>query len=461
VTLVLYNTFAREKEPFEPVTPGRVGIYVCGPTVYDRIHVGNARPIIVFDVLFRLLRHLYGAENVAYVRNITDVDDKINAAAAAAGEPIGALTARTIAAFEADAAALGALAPTAEPRATRYVAKMIAMIERLLGRGCAYEAEGHVLFDVGHWPDYGALSHRSLKEMIAGARVEVAPYKRYPADFVLWKPSTAELPGWESPWGRGRPGWHIECSVMSMDLLGPTFDIHGGGQDLVFPHHENERAQSLCADPHSGFARYWVHNGFVIVEGQKMSKSLGNFLTVADALDRVGGRGEVIRYLMLATHYRKPLDWTDAGVHEARANLDRLYTALAGLSDVAGATETSAAAAVIEALSDDLNTPRALAELHALAHAANKSGDRAERARIKAGLIAAGDLLGLLSGDADAWFRDVAAAEAVRISERIEARNAARAARDFATADRIRDELAAQGIVLEDGPEGTRWRRTG
>ena len=324
MTLTLHNTLTRKREPLEPVRPGHVGMYVCGPTVYDFAHIGNARPIVVFDVLYRVLKRLY--PSVTYVRNITDVDDKINEASRQSGEPIETITARTTKAFHEDIAALGALPPDVEPRATAHIAQMIALIATLIEAGNAYEADGHVLFHVPSSPRYGALSGRNRDEMIAGARVEVAPYKRDPADFVLWKPSDDSLPGWESPWGRGRPGWHIECSAMSRAYLGETLDIHGGGIDLVFPHHENEIAQSECACPGVPFARHWVHNGWLTVEGEKMSKSLGNFITIRDALAETPG--EVIRLVLLSTHYRHPMDWSADGLRQARANLDRLYTAL-------------------------------------------------------------------------------------------------------------------------------------
>ena len=461
MSLVLYDTKARAKREFVPIQPGRVGMYVCGPTVYDRAHIGNARPVIVFDVLYRLLRRIYGADNVTYVRNITDVDDKINAAAQQSGEPIEAITARTTKMFHDDMAALGALEPDHEPRATEHIEGMIAMAANLIERGHAYLAEGHVLFHVPSMEGYGALSRRSQKDLIAGARVEVAPYKKYPADFVLWKPSSAEQPGWDSPWGRGRPGWHLECSVMSEKFLGVPLDIHGGGQDLIFPHHENERAQSLCVHDLESFANYWVHNGFVVVEGEKMSKSLGNYRTVDDVLADVGrGRGEVARLLMLGTHYRKPLDWTSAGLREAKANIDRLYTALDGLSDVEAEGRDALPDGVLAALEDDLNTPKAIAELYALATTANKATDMTERARTKGAILAVGDVLGLLTHDAAGWFTgDGDEVNVERIAELVAAREAARVSRDFATADRIRDELSAEGIVLEDGPDGTRWKR--
>ncbi|MFP6742923.1 MAG: cysteine--tRNA ligase, partial [Alphaproteobacteria bacterium] len=458
-----YDTKARAKREFVPIDPTRVGMYVCGPTVYDRAHIGNARPVIVFDVLYRLLRRIYGDGNVTYVRNITDVDDKIIVAAQERGETIADITARTTKMFHDDMAALGALPPDHEPRATDHIEGMVVMAETLIDRGHAYVAEGHVLFDVASMDDYGALSRRSLKDMIAGARVEVAPYKKNPADFVLWKPSSDDQPGWDSPWGRGRPGWHLECSVMSEKYLDVPIDIHGGGQDLVFPHHENERAQSLCVhDDLESFANYWVHNGFVVVEGEKMSKSLGNFRTVDDILADIGhDRGEVARLLMLGTHYRKPLDWTAAGMVEAKASLDRLYTALGGLDDMA-ADSAALPESVMATLEDDLNTPKVMAELYALATAANKATDGAERARIKGAMLAVGDVLGLLGHDPVAWFKGVDSDHAAgHIDELIEAREAARTARDFATADRIRDELLAEGIVLEDSPDGTRWKRAG
>lgn len=459
VALVLYNTLTRKKEAFEPLDPARVGMYVCGPTVYDRIHIGNARPIIVFDVLFRLLRRLY--PQVVYVRNITDVDDKINARAREANEPINALTERTIRLFHEDVAELGALPPTVEPRATAHIPRMIALIQRLLEADCAYVADGHVLFHVPSMPNYGKLSGRSLDEMIAGARVEVAPYKRHPADFVLWKPSTDDLPGWDSPWGRGRPGWHIECSAMSSEYLGETFDIHGGGQDLIFPHHENEIAQSTCAHGGKTFARYWLHNGYVMVEGEKMSKSLGNFITLRDLLDQEPG--EAIRMAMLGTHYHRPFDWTAEGLRQARMTLDRLYTALRNAADVEPVGRDTPPPEVMAALEDDLNTPQAIAQMHELAHRLNKAATVLDRARAKGALLAAGDLLGVLQQEPQAWFKwrpaKAAALDDAAIEAMIVERSAARKAKNFAEADRIRDELAAQGILLEDSPQGTTWRR--
>jgi cysteinyl-tRNA synthetase len=450
--LYLHNSLSRRKERFEPADPANIRMYVCGPTVYDLAHLGNARPVVVYDVVARLLRRLY--PHVTYVRNITDVDDKINARARDSGEPIGAITARTTADFHADMAALGTLPPDQEPRATAHIAEMIMIIERLIASGHAYAAEGHVLFAVASDRDYGKLSGRSQDELLAGARIDVAPYKRDPGDFVLWKPSGDDLPGWDSPWGRGRPGWHIECSAMAWRYLGETFDIHGGGSDLIFPHHENELAQSLCAFPGSRFARYWMHNGMLQVNGEKMSKSLGNFFTVREMLAKAPG--EAIRLLLLRTHYRSLLDFSDQGLAEAKRELDRFYRALEQAPDTAAAEATAAdvPAPVLEALCDDLNTPLAIAAMHGLADAA-MAGDRAAAA----GLRAAGAILGLLRQAPDAWFRggtDDAAAIEAAIAERL----AARKSRDFARADSIRAELLAQGILLEDGPKGTTWRRT-
>ena len=458
MTLTLHNTLTRRREPLEPVRPGHVGMYVCGPTVYDLAHIGNARPIVVFDVLYRVLKRLY--PSVTYVRNITDIDDKINEASRKSGEPIESITARTTKAFHEDIAALGALPPDVEPRATAHVPQMIALIEALIEAGNAYEAEGHVLFHVPSAPRYGALSGRNRDEMIAGARVEVAPYKRDPADFVLWKPSDETLPGWESAWGRGRPGWHIECSAMSRAYLGETLDIHGGGMDLIFPHHENEIAQSECACPGAPFARHWVHNGVLTVEGEKMSKSLGNFVTIRDALAETPG--EVIRLALLSTHYRHPLDWTADGIEKARLSTDKFYNALrkAGVED--GAADDSVDPEVEAALCDDLNTPKALAVLHRLAGDLNRAGGEPAKARACAALRGSGALLGLLQADPEAWFRGAGqegGMSDVEIEALIAARAAARAQRDFAEADRIRAAMVAEGIALEDTAEGTLWRR--
>ncbi len=452
--LALHNTLSRRKEPFEPLDPKNVRMYVCGPTVYDFPHIGNARPVIVFDVLYRLLRATYGVPHVRYVRNITDVDDKINAAAKANGETIRTLTERTAKEFHADAAALLTLPPDVEPRATEHIAGMIDMIARLIASGHAYEAEHHVLFAVGSMAEYGRLSGRSRDELIAGARVEIAPYKRDPADFVLWKPSPDDLPGWDSPWGRGRPGWHIECSAMGEQHLGETFDIHGGGLDLIFPHHENEIAQSVCAHAGKPLARYWLHNGFVTVEGAKMSKSEGNFRTIREVLDEAPG--EAARYAMLTAHYRDPLDWTSERLTQARHALDRFYLGLRDAPADAGAEPDPRLRA---ALDDDLNTPLALTVLHEMLTALNKA-QGGDRARLQGELRASGAVLGLLQQDADVWLKG-GGDEAAEIEALIARRNAARKARDFAGADRIRTELAIRGILLEDGPGGTTWRRAG
>jgi cysteinyl-tRNA synthetase len=461
VPLVLHNTLTRRKEVFEPLDPRNVRMYVCGPTVYDLAHIGNARPVIVFDVLYRLLRERFGAAQVRYVRNITDIDDKINAAARAKGETIRALTERTARIFHEDAAALGALPPDVEPRATEHIAPMIRMIERLIASGHAYEAEGHVLFAVASMADYGRLSGRSRDEMIAGARVEIAPYKRDPADFVLWKPSPGDLPGWDSPWGRGRPGWHIECSAMSEEHLGETFDIHGGGLDLIFPHHENEIAQSVCAHHGRPFVRYWLHNGFVTVDGEKMSKSLGNFRTIREVLEEAGGpeRGEAVRLAMLMGHYRDPLDWTSDRLAQAKQVLDRFYLALRSVADVEPAAG-GVPERVRAALEDDLNTPLALAALHDLVTDLNKATEPAEKARLKGAVQAGGAVLGLLEHDPETWLKG-GDDEAGEVEALIDRRNGARKARDFAEADRIRTMLALRGILLEDGPGGTTWRRAG
>ncbi len=452
MTLTVHNTLARAKQPFEPLDPEHVRLYVCGPTVYDLAHIGNARPFVVFDVLYRLLRRFY--PRVTYVRNITDVDDKINARSRETGEPISSITARTAAAFHADMAALGTLTPDVEPRATEHVGPMIEMIERLIAGGHAYEADGHVLFHVPSMADYGRLSRHSREELIAGARVDVAPYKRDPADFVLWKPSAGDQPGWPSPWGRGRPGWHIECSAMSRAYLGDTFDIHGGGADLIFPHHENELAQSVCAHG-TPFVRYWMHNGYLVVDGEKMSKSLGNVLTVRDLLEHAPG--EAIRLALLQAHYRAPLDFTRGALAEAKSSLDRLYRALRD----AGVREPGEPApAVLAALLDDLNTPAAIAALHETATELNRSGDPDEKAALAGALLGAGGLLGLLQADPTAWLQG-GGDDAEEIEALVLERFQARQARDFARADAIREALSARGIALEDGPDGTAWRRTG
>lgn len=465
--LSLYNTRTRTRERFETIVPGHVGLYVCGPTVYDLAHVGNARPVVVFDVLYRVLKRLF--PSVTYVRNITDVDDKIIAASKQTGRSIAEITSETTLAFHQDAAALKALTPTHEPRATQYIAQMQAMIQDLLTLGHAYEAEGHVLFHVPSMPDYGALSGRNREEMLAGARVDVAPYKRDAADFVLWKPSTPDVPGWDSPWGYGRPGWHIECSAMSKAFLGQTFDIHGGGLDLIFPHHENEIAQSRCAHGGCHLARYWVHNGFVMINGQKMSKSLGNFFTVRQLLEE-GWPGEVIRLVLLTTHYRQPLDFTRDALTNAQTILDRWYSALAQVPAAERPSDSEDVDDdVLSLLCDDLNVPAALARLHELASALNKATDAQDRYSCAQKLVNNGAILGLLTEAPQAWLhrtvsghRSATTLDVSTIEAKIDARTEARRNRDFATADQIREDLAGLGIVLEDHRDGRRttWRRT-
>ena len=456
MTLVIQDTLSGEKRPFIPHDPGRVTMYVCGPTVYNFAHIGNARPVVVFDTLFRLLRHLYGEAAVIYARNITDVDDKINQAAIAQNVPISVITDRFTAAYHADMDALGALRPTIEPRATLHIEAMLAMIGRLVEGGSAYAAEGHVLFDTQSFADYGKLSGRSLDDMIAGARVEVAPYKRHPADFVLWKPSKPGEPEWASPWGAGRPGWHLECSAMVEKNLGAPIDIHGGGHDLIFPHHENEIAQSRCADHTAVYANYWMHNGFLTMETEKMSKSLGNVLLVHDLIQQTPG--EAIRLALLSAHYRAPLDWTGELLAQSRKSLDRLYGALRRAADLEADEAAPPPPALLEALLDDLNTPRATAELFALARVLETSDDEAERRAAKAGLLAGGRLLGLLGAEPDFWFEGGDAGLKAQVEALLAARLAARQAKDWAEADRIRDELTALNIVVMDGPAGATWR---
>ena len=434
-------------------------MYVCGPTVYSYAHIGNARPAVVFDVLVRLLRHQW--PTVVYARNITDIDDKINAAAKDQGVEIGVITDKFEKIYLEDMSAIGVLAPDMAPHATDHIPEMIAMMEKLIADGHAYAAEGHVLFNVPSFPEYGSLSRRDQDEMLAGARVEVAPYKQDASDFVLWKPSTDDLPGWDSPWGRGRPGWHLECSCMIEKHLGRTIDIHGGGIDLVFPHHENEIAQSTCAHGGDTFVRYWLHNGFINVDKEKMSKSVGNVLLVHELLKQASG--EAIRLALLSAHYRQPLDWTDDGLDQATKMLDRLYGAARALADVEASPDALPDPDFIAALNDDLNTPKALAALFELARQANVATHTDEKSRIKGTLLASAALMGLLQSDPEDWFAGASAdgdgPDAAEIENLIEARKAARAARDFTESDRIRDELAAAGIVLEDGPDGTKWRR--
>jgi cysteinyl-tRNA synthetase len=432
----IHDTMAREKRVFEPADPARITLYVCGPTVYNRAHIGNARPAVVFDTLARLIRHTYGESSLVYARNITDVDDKIIEAAAAEQVEPAVITRRFEQHYLEDVGALGVRPPELAPRATENIEAMVAMIGRLIDAGHAYEADGHVLFHVPSDPDYGMLGRQDREAIIAGARVEVASYKKDPADFVLWKPSEANIIGWDSPWGRGRPGWHIECSAMIEDHLGETIDIHGGGLDLIFPHHENEIAQSRCVHGGAALSRYWMHNGFLtMANSEKMSKSLGNVVTMSELLAE-GHKGETLRFALLSAHYRQPLEWSAQLISQSKTTLDRLYRT------AGDAAPSEPDPAVLDALGDDLNTPLALSRLSAL--------------RDPAALRASGSLLGLLGSTATEWFQGAGDS---RIEELIEARVAAKQRRDFAEADRIRDELAAEGVLLEDNTAGTSWRR--
>ncbi len=456
MSIRLYNSLTRRSEEFVPHDPERVTMYVCGPTVYGYIHIGNARPPVVFDVLARLLRRRYPI--LVYARNITDVDDKINAAAFEAGVPISTISDRYASAYRDDIAALGVAPADLEPHATRHIGEIIAMCQRLIDQDHAYAAEGHVLFDVGSYPDYGQLSRRSVDDMIAGARVEIAPYKRNPADFVLWKPSGPDLPGWESTWGRGRPGWHIECSAMAEAHLGDTIDIHGGGNDLMFPHHENEIAQSVCSHGGAPFARYWLHNGMLTMDGRKMSKSLGNVMLLHELLTL--HKPEVLRFLLLKAHYRQPLEWSDTTLAQSQATLDGWYGVLRDLADVI-VDEVPYNDAVDAAISDDINTPEALAVIAALANAARKASSLDEKREAKTALLGGGAALGLLQQDPEAWFQSTASGSDIDtawIDDMIHARRAARTAKDFKRADDIRDELAARGVIIEDGAGATRWK---
>ena len=457
--LRLHNTLRGVKEVFTPRDPERVTMYVCGPTVYNYVHIGNARPVVVFDCLYRLLSALY--PQVVYARNITDIDDKIIDAATQRGADIAEVSAEFTQKYREDMAALNALSPSIEPMATEHIEDMIALTERLIADGHAYEADGHALFAVESMPTYGELSGRKLEDMMAGARVEVADYKRHPGDFVLWKPSSDQEPGWNSPWGRGRPGWHLECSAMIRAHLGEAIDIHGGGRDLIFPHHENERAQSCCA--YGGdFVRYWIHNAFIDMDGEKMSKSLGNVRTVRELLARFPG--EVLRFALLSAHYRSALNFSGELLTAARGTLDAFYGALRRHLDVESAALSVADSRVFSALLDDMNTPEAIAALHGAASILNKSDDPQEIAIAKAELKVGGGLLGLLQTDPEVWFTaSVREAEptAEEIDVLIEERITAKANRNFQRADQIRDDLEAQGVVLEDGPDGTQWRRRG
>lgn len=435
----VYNTIAREKQKFEPLDPKNVRMYVCGPTVYDYAHIGNARPVVVFDMLFRLLRHVYGHDHVTYARNFTDIDDKIMNRAAEEGVSIKTISNRYAKAYEEDMGTLGAMTPTRQPKATEHLPEMIKMMRTLIDKGHAYEAEGHVMFNVPSMDNYGRLSRHSRDELVAGARVDVAPYKRDAADFVLWKPSTEDQPGWGSPWGRGRPGWHLECSCMTSKHLGETFDIHGGGQDLIFPHHENEIAQSECTTGET-FVNYWMHNGYLTVDGTKMSKSLGNFHTVHDLIEQ--HKGEALRMSLLTAHYRQPVDFSHGSVKECERRLDKWYRLTEGI-----VAAPSLPNSVVSALSDDLNTPRALAALDALA----TDGKTAE-------LKAAAQFMGFLQVSNDEWFQSVDMDEDV-LNDKLKAYDDARANKDFAAADAIRAELNEQGIALEVTASGTKWRK--
>ena len=452
-SLTLYNTATRQKEAFQPEDPEHVKMYVCGPTVYNYIHIGNARPAVVFDVVFRLLQALY--PKVSYARNITDVDDKIINAAQELGLSIDAITGRFSDEYLADMVSLGNLEPSMTPRATEHIQDMINMVERLLQKGHAYESQGHVLFDVKSMPEYGRLSNRDMDEMLAGARVDVADYKRYAGDFVLWKPAASGDVGWSSPWGHGRPGWHLECSAMIERHLGETIDIHGGGRDLIFPHHENEVAQSCCAHDGKTFVRYWMHNGYINIDGEKMAKSAGNFRTVRELLDHFPG--EVLRFTLLNAHYRSELDFSLETLSQAKGSLDTLYGFLREATNIGTVDVDISDSAFMQALLDDVNTPLAISELY---HWAKQLGrdSQADKVQAKSQLLAAGKLLGLLQGDADAWFQG-GSDDSAEIDAMVEARNAAKRDKNFARADEIRAELLARGIVLEDSREGTKWRR--
>ncbi|GAB3095790.1 cysteine--tRNA ligase [Lysobacter terrae] len=454
MSLQLFNSLTRRVEPFAPLDPARVTMYVCGPTVYNYVHIGNARGPVVFGVLADVLRRRYGG--LAYARNITDIDDKINNAAGEQGVPISVITDKFAAAYREDMGALGVRPPDLEPTATGHVAQIIDMIQRLIDTGHAYAAEGHVLFSVASFDGYGKLSRRDTEEMLAGARVEVAPYKRDPGDFVLWKPSTGGLPGWDSPWSYGRPGWHIECSAMAEAHLGETIDIHAGGVDLQFPHHENEIAQSECAHGGKPFARWWLHNGMLNFGGAKMAKSVGNIQRVHDLVREQPP--EALRYSLLSAHYRQPLEWSDALIEQSIRTLDRLYGTL---RDLAGVEATAQIPASIEAaLDDDLNTPAVLAEIARIAAEARKAESPADKQRLKSELLGAGLALGLLQQGPAAWFaRGASSDDDARIQALIDERAAAKKARDFARADAIREQLSGEGVLLEDTPQGVRWKR--
>ncbi len=453
--LFLHNTLTGNKIEFKPLDPKKVKMYLCGPTVYNYAHIGNARPAVVFDLLVRILRLKY---KLIFARNLTDVDDKINAAAIKSKRSIGEITEEYIFAYNKDMNALGVQMPDIEPRATENISEMISMIESLISKGHAYEADGHVLFNVGSYKKYGALSRRNLKEMIAGSRVDIAPYKKQPHDFILWKPSTSDLPGWDSPWGRGRPGWHLECSAMIKKYLGETIDIHAGGQDLVFPHHENEIAQSTCVHDGREFSRYWLHNGFLSIENKKMSKSLGNFSLVRDLLEHASG--EAIRLALLSAHYRQPLEWSTETIASAKQMLDRMYGALREISISKNMIEnTDIPSSVLEALCDDLNTPKAIAEIFKLVKKLNKAKHHNDKELLAAAIYVSGNIMGLLGSSPDQWFSkntDNRISEE-EIEELIVQREKARAEEDFDQADSLRKQIEKKGITLEDTSSGVRW----
>ena len=458
--MYLHNTLTKRKEKFNPIDEQNIRMYVCGPTVYDRAHLGNAKSAVVFDVLNRVLRQVYGDQHVTYVSNITDIDDKILNKHQQTGKPISEITAETYQWYIDDMHALNVKDPDYRPRATEFVQEMIELVELLLKNGHAYEAEGHVLFSVDSMPKYGFLSGRSMKEMLAGARIEVADYKKNPADFILWKPSTADQPGWDSPWGYGRPGWHLECSAMSSKYLGNSFDIHGGGADLIFPHHENECAQSLCAHPNDTFANYWIHAGMLMVDGVKMSKSLGNFYTVNELIAQYPA--EALRLLFISTHYHQPFNFTFDGLKQSKQILDKFYNALLRVKDVP-AIDIAPDERVVEALSDDINTPLAISYLHDIANSLNKAVSLEDKQKYKSLLLRSADIMGLLYNDVEDWFKGNLTANSeideTEINRLINERLEAKKAKDWARADAIRNQLKEQGIILEDTPQGTTWKK--
>ena len=455
--MFLFNTLKRRKDEFIPIDENNVRLYVCGPTVYDRAHLGNAKTAVIFDVLYRVLMNKYGKDKVVYVSNITDVDDKILNKHKETGKSIREITEQTYQWYIDDMAKLNVLSPNHRPRATEYIAEMIEIVKLLLQNGYAYESEGHVLFDVDSMKNYGFLSGRSMKEMLAGARIEVADYKKNPADFILWKPSEADQPGWDSPWGYGRPGWHLECSAMSSKLLGNSFDIHGGGADLIFPHHENECAQSLCAFPNDSFARYWVHGGMLMVDGVKMSKSLGNFYTVEQILEK--HPSEALRLLFLTTHYHQPFNFTFEGLEAAKQNLDKFYNALLQVKDVALDSNIGADERIVAALEDDLNTPLALSYIHDLVNQLNKAETLEDKSKYKSLLLKSAEMLGILWLDSEVWFKGEASGESQEIESLVAQRTAAKKNKDYALADKIRNDLKERGILLEDTANGTIWKK--